>query len=619
MSNVETFSTIIKDGEELTKINTWLNKFRKGELVRFQSQRVTSDSTKLVLEAQDHKRLRILSSWPPHQSYLATGKTVPYIDIYFTEPVDIDSLYGEVTLNETAIADDKLELLDNDYTLRIDTSGFTMTTAGQYELILGDGVLHANGLWKLHGERKVLWSTSEHGGSRGGEDIVDMEKSILHIAKIIVEGQHDEQKMIKEFYNIYSVDPDCIEYMNLTSGYPEYDKTILWVVYSHGSIPYVKCVNPEYKSCFFQDGAPGEVIVEIGLTESIDEDSLEDQITVDGTIVSDWDLTQDNKLLTVRFTPSQYKHHVVKIAQMKSGDFLRTWPFAFSFVIHKITGSGNADTVTTEAISDDTLAHVLLAHEVSGNQVPSTDPGITYNSVTNTLTTTLNGNATNVTGVVAVANGGTGSATVAGAKDALNIPFISTVPLTNSGSPYTLTSADACKFYKVDTSSGSVTINLPAGSTMVDGDVIGFIKVSAANSLIIARAGSDTIDGATSLTYTNEYSSCIIESGANTLWSVVSESAGAVKPPLKFVAVNTTAVPNEVIVVNTGGGAITIDLPASPANSDTVEIKRSGANTVTVGRNGKNIENVAADDSIGSDLVSYLYRYDSENGTWWKF
>lgn len=71
--------------------------------------------------------------------------------------------------------------------------------------------------------------------------------------------------------------------------------------------------------------------------------------------------------------------------------------------------------------------------------------------------------------------------------------------LTNSGSPYTLTDSDAGKYYTVDTSSGSVMINLPSIATAGEPFTIGVEKsTSDANTVTINRNGTDTIDGGTS-------------------------------------------------------------------------------------------------------------------------
>jgi len=76
------------------------------------------------------------------------------------------------------------------------------------------------------------------------------------------------------------------------------------------------------------------------------------------------------------------------------------------------------------------------------------------------------------------------------------------VTLTNAGSPYTLVEADMNgTVYLVNTASGSITVNLPDSSSLLDNDFCRakFIRTSASNTFTIARAGSDTINGATSL------------------------------------------------------------------------------------------------------------------------
>jgi hypothetical protein len=150
--------------------------------------------------------------------------------------------------------------------------------------------------------------------------------------------------------------------------------------------------------------------------------------------------------------------------------------------------------------------------------------GVTGSSLTSvgTITTGI-WNGTDI----AVADGGTGASTVAGAKDSLNIPFISATTLNNAGSPYTLTSADAGKYYLVDTTSGSVTVNIPVGSTMVAGDMFGFIKTASANTFTLSRQSSDTINGGTTKAYTTQYASCILVTDASTNWTIVAESASA--------------------------------------------------------------------------------------------
>lgn len=82
---------------------------------------------------------------------------------------------------------------------------------------------------------------------------------------------------------------------------------------------------------------------------------------------------------------------------------------------------------------------------------------------------------------------------------------------------YTLTSNDT--FVNCDTTSGSFTLTLPAAS-VVSGRTYHIKKTGAANTCTIARAGSDTIDGATSIALTVENESRSIIGDGTSKWLV---------------------------------------------------------------------------------------------------
>lgn len=96
--------------------------------------------------------------------------------------------------------------------------------------------------------------------------------------------------------------------------------------------------------------------------------------------------------------------------------------------------------------------------------------------------------------------------------------------LTNAGSPYTLTESDNGKFYLVDSSSGSVTVNLPNSAGLADPDFcrFKFIRTSASNTVTIARAGSDTINGATSFVISAVANTHVdVYAGGSTEWKAI--------------------------------------------------------------------------------------------------
>ena len=83
------------------------------------------------------------------------------------------------------------------------------------------------------------------------------------------------------------------------------------------------------------------------------------------------------------------------------------------------------------------------------------------------------------------------------------------------------------------------------------------------------------------------------------------------------ITVNTPAVVGGRYKANTAGGAITVTLPAAPAEGEHVTVWREGTNAVTIARNGKTIENLAEDGTLGTDKtgvrLTYLF------GTWKAF
>lgn len=66
----------------------------------------------------------------------------------------------------------------------------------------------------------------------------------------------------------------------------------------------------------------------------------------------------------------------------------------------------------------------------------------------------------------------------------------------------------------------------------------------------------------------------------------------------------------------TGAGAITATLPASPADGDIITIRRKGANSVIVGRNGKTIAGLSEDLTIDADKREIDLKYNGTTSDW---
>lgn len=131
---------------------------------------------------------------------------------------------------------------------------------------------------------------------------------------------------------------------------------------------------------------------------------------------------------------------------------------------------------------------------------------------------------------------------------------------------------------------GSFTITLPAASA---GAVeYTFVRTdSSTNTVTIQRAGSDTIEGGTSIALLVGARASIV-SDASSIWRAKAEGgAGATS-----ITANATLTVQQrgLVLVNATGGNITITLPAASAGATAFRFARSDAttNTVTIQRAG---------------------------------
>lgn len=97
------------------------------------------------------------------------------------------------------------------------------------------------------------------------------------------------------------------------------------------------------------------------------------------------------------------------------------------------------------------------------------------------------------------------------------------LPVVAKTADYTASVLD--KVIKVDASGGAVTITLPAAQTSYSEIVV--IKTdSSGNAVTVSRAGSDTIDGSTTATLSNQYSLAVFRSDGNSAWYKHSNNTG---------------------------------------------------------------------------------------------
>lgn len=94
--------------------------------------------------------------------------------------------------------------------------------------------------------------------------------------------------------------------------------------------------------------------------------------------------------------------------------------------------------------------------------------------------------------------------------------------LVTKSADYTVLSTDEGTIFLVDATSGAKTITLPAASTWT-GFRVGVKKIdSSTNTVTVARAGTDTIDGATSYVLSVDKEIVHLESNGSNGWSVVN-------------------------------------------------------------------------------------------------
>ena len=104
--------------------------------------------------------------------------------------------------------------------------------------------------------------------------------------------------------------------------------------------------------------------------------------------------------------------------------------------------------------------------------------------------------------------------------------------------------------------------------------------------------------------------------GSGTLsFGTVSSDSGRAYTDWAIKTGTYTAVDKDQLIANSGS-AFTITLPSSPSAGATVIVKNVGAGTVTIGRNGSNIEGSAQDGTLESTKGMQVVYVGSTPG--WK-
>lgn len=151
--------------------------------------------------------------------------------------------------------------------------------------------------------------------------------------------------------------------------------------------------------------------------------------------------------------------------------------------------------------------------------------------------------------------------------------------------------------YLVDATSGNITLTLmSAASTGLKGKIFTFRRVdTSANTVTIARAGSDTISGVTSITLDSTSVVKIIRY-SSTQWIQLMDNRKLLSTAT-YSALSSTLDPSvDVALLNTAANAVALTLPAAnavPVGTRYIVDTISAANAGTVVPNGSDTINGA--------------------------
>jgi len=140
------------------------------------------------------------------------------------------------------------------------------------------------------------------------------------------------------------------------------------------------------------------------------------------------------------------------------------------------------------------------------------------------------------------------------------------------------------------------------------------VEVMAAHAVVVSVSTPDDNTVTTAKIANSAVTTAKIADGAITSAKLGAGVGGAFND-FAIKTGNYTAVTRDQLIVNSSS-AVTITLPASPSAGNVVFIKNAGSGTVTVARNGSNINSTADNGELAADASASLVYVDSTIG--WK-
>jgi hypothetical protein len=248
----------------------------------------------------------------------------------------------------------------------------------------------------------------------------------------------------------------------------------------------------------------------------------------------------------------------------------------------------------------------LLGTPTSGDFSTGTFTWPTFNQNTT-------GTAANVTGTVAIANGGTGQTTAAAAITALTGTQTAGQYLRSDGTNAALAAIQAADVPTLNQNTTGTAANVTGIVAVANGGtgtatpalVAGTnvtITGSWPNQTINSSGGSGSPGGSTTQVQYNNAGAFGGITNATSDGTTLTLTSPVVTQNIQVINTNTTAVRSRTYVFT---ATLTLTLPASPAAGDMVMFSNnSGTATPVIGRNGSNIEGLAEDMTV--DSVNYF-------------
>jgi len=202
------------------------------------------------------------------------------------------------------------------------------------------------------------------------------------------------------------------------------------------------------------------------------------------------------------------------------------------------TVAGISSNVTTVA-GNTTNINTVATNNTNINTVATNISSVTTNATNITAITT---NATNITDIQNAASNAASAASSAStattqATNAANSAALAAAyaasglysSVIDKSANYTVVIGDAGALIRASTTSGAITITLPEISTLPDGFKVAVVKWTGdSNAVTISRSGSDTINGATSVSISAQYSSTTFVADLESAqWFASSSGVGA--------------------------------------------------------------------------------------------